>query len=77
MLNCRTNIVLIERSGDVLFQKENKKEKTHSTDRSCLNMENIYEFSNTVDILDVKETIEKISEVYEELKDARLLINIK
>lgn len=54
-----TNIVLIERSGDVLFQKENKKEKTHSTDRNCLNMENIYEFSNTVDILDVKETIER------------------
>ncbi|MCI6700517.1 MAG: L-serine ammonia-lyase, iron-sulfur-dependent, subunit alpha [Solobacterium sp.] len=54
-----TNIVLIEKNGKVLFSKEDDREKTHSTNRSCLNMEAIYNFSNTVDIKDVRETIER------------------
>ena len=54
-----TNIVLIERNGEVLFKKEDNREKTHSTNRNCLNMEAIYDFSNTVDIEDVRETIER------------------
>ena len=54
-----TNIVLIEKNGEVLFSKEDNIEKTHSTDRGCLNMEAIYDFSNTVDIEDVRETIER------------------
>ncbi len=54
-----TNIVLIERNGEVLFKKEDNREKTHSTNRNCLNMETIYDFSNTVDIEDVRETIER------------------
>ena len=54
-----TNIVLIERNGEVLFKKEDNREKIHSTNRNCLNMEAIYEFSNTVDIEDVRETIER------------------
>ena len=54
-----TNIVLIEKNGEVLFSKEDNIEKTHSTDRGCLNMEAIYDFSNTVNIEDVRETIER------------------
>ncbi|MDY2732451.1 MAG: L-serine ammonia-lyase, iron-sulfur-dependent, subunit alpha [Erysipelotrichaceae bacterium] len=54
-----TNIVLIERNGEVLFKKEDNREKTHATNRNCLNMEAIYDFSNTVDIEDVRETIER------------------
>lgn len=54
-----TNIVLIEKNGEVLFKKEDNREKTHSTNRGCLNMEAIYDFSNTVDIEDVRETIER------------------
>ena len=54
-----TNIVLIEKNGEVLFKKEDNIEKTHSTNRNCLNMEAIYDFSNTVDIEDVRETIER------------------
>ena len=54
-----TNIVLIERNGEVLFKKEDNREKIHSTNRNCLNMETIYDFSNTVDIEDVRETIER------------------
>lgn len=54
-----TNIVLIERNGEVLFKKEDNREKIHSTNRNCLNMEAIYDFSNTVDIEDVRETIER------------------
>ena len=54
-----TNIVLIEKNGKVLFSKEDDREKTHSTDRGCLNMEAIYDFSNNVDIKDVRETIER------------------
>ena len=58
-----TNIVLIERNGEVLLEKELKSEATGTeeqggdqeirTDRSLLNMEDIWDFSCTVDTADV------------------------
>ena len=53
-----TNIVLIKKNEDVLFSKEimaiNKK-----ADRSLLSVEDIVEFANSVNVEDVKETLDR------------------
>ncbi len=58
--NYHTNIVLIEKNGNVLFQTavEGEKEKG-LTDRSHLSIENIWEFTNSVSIDDVKEVLDR------------------
>lgn len=57
--NFHTNIVLIEKDGNVLFEKEVKvgtgDEKR--TDRSLLDMESIWDFINTVDVEDIREVL--------------------
>ena len=56
--NYHTNIVLIEKNGEVLFETEIVGEKEEGlTDRSLLNMEDIWDFINTVDVEDVKEVL--------------------
>ena len=58
--NYHTNIVLIEKDGEVLHSVEVSGESESGlTDRSLLNIESILEFANTVDIEDVRETIER------------------
>lgn len=55
-----TNIVLVEKDGEILQQVEVKGESEEGlTDRSLLNMEDIWDFANTVDIADVKETLDR------------------
>lgn len=55
-----TNIVLIEKDGNILRQVEVKGEAEDGlTDRSLLNMEDIWDFSNTVDIADVKGILDR------------------
>ncbi|MCC8027252.1 MAG: L-serine ammonia-lyase, iron-sulfur-dependent, subunit alpha [Clostridium sp.] len=55
-----TNIVLIEKDGEILEQVEVKGETEEGlTDRSLLNMEDIWDFANTVDIADVKEVLDR------------------
>ena len=56
--NYHTNIVLVEKDGEVLQQIEIEgEEESGLTDRSLLNLEDIWEFANTVDIEDVRKMI--------------------
>ncbi len=58
--NYHTNIVLIEKDGQVLHQIEVQGEKEEGlTDRSLLNVEDILDFANTVEVEDVKETLDR------------------
>ena len=54
IVNYHTNIVLIEKNGEVLMEvKVDGEGETGLTDRSLLNIEDIYDFAETVDIQDV------------------------
>lgn len=56
--NYHTNIVLIEKDGDVLLKVPVEGENEEGlTDRSLLNMKDIWDFINTVDIEDIREVI--------------------
>lgn len=56
--NYHTNIVLIEKDGEILHEVEVQGETEEGlTDRSLLCMESIWDFVNTVDIEDVREVI--------------------
>lgn len=58
--NYHTNIVLIEKNGEVLLELAVEGEKEEGlTDRNLLNMKDIWEFAMTVDVADVKETLER------------------
>lgn len=58
ILNYHTNIVLAEKNGKILFEKKVfGEEETGLTDRTLLDMENIWDFANTVDIEDIREVI--------------------
>ena len=60
IVDTHTNIVLIEKNGQPVFQKEAcSEEKKTKTDHSILNIEDIIDFANTVDIEDVKEVLER------------------
>ena len=56
--NYHTNIVLIEHNGEVVKESEVKGEEEEGlTDRSLLNMKDIWDFINTVDIEEIKEVL--------------------
>lgn len=59
--NYHTNIVWIEKDGEVLFeQKESMKSEEQSrADRSLMDMETIWEFANTVNLEDVREVLQR------------------
>lgn len=58
IVNYHTNIVLIEKDGEKLLEVVVEGEKEEGlTDRSLLNMESIWEFTNTMDVDDVREII--------------------
>ena len=60
ILNYHTNIVLIEKDGEVLHSiPVVGEDESGLTDRSLLNIEDILEFANTVDIEDVREVISR------------------
>ena len=60
IVNFHTNIVLIEKDGKILKQVEVDGEGDEGlTDRSLLNMEDIWDFINTVDVDDVKEILDR------------------
>ncbi len=54
-----TNIVLIEKNGEVLFEASSAASDGGETDRSVLNVQDIVDFAETVDIDDVRELLEK------------------
>lgn len=57
--NYHTNIVLIEKNRNILQQREAAMEEQPLTDRDLLNMEDIWDFINTVDLSDIKETLDR------------------
>ncbi len=58
--NYHTNIVLIEKDGQILHEIEVEgEEESGLTDRSLLNLEDIWDFANTVDIEDVRKMISR------------------
>lgn len=61
IVNFHTNIVLIEKDGKILYEKEAKvsTDDEKRTDRSLLDMESIWDFINSVDVEDVREVLER------------------
>lgn len=58
--NYYTNIVLVEKNGEILEKKPVAGESEDGlTDRSLLNMKDILDFARTVDIEDVREVLER------------------
>lgn len=58
--NYHTNIVLIEKNGEILEKTEVQGESEEGlTDRSILNMEDIWKFCQIVDVADVKEVLDR------------------
>lgn len=58
--NYHTNIVLIEKNGEKLFEVIVEGENEEGlTDRSLLDMKNIWEFVNTVDIADIYDVLHR------------------
>lgn len=56
--NYHTNIVLVEKDGEKLLDIPVESETEEGlTDRSLLNMEDIWDFINTVDVADIREVI--------------------
>lgn len=57
--NYHTNVVLVEKNKEVLFEVPVEGEKEEGlTDRSLLDMEHIWDFINTLDVSDVKEILD-------------------
>lgn len=57
--NYHTNIVLIEHNGEIVKESEvTGEEEEGLTDRTLLNMEDIWDFINSVDINDIKEVLD-------------------
>ena len=54
-----TNIVLIEKNGEVLLRKDSSSDDGGETDRGVLNVRDIIGFAECVDIEDVRELLEK------------------
>ena len=58
--NYHTNIVLMEKDGEVLYEIVVEGEKEEGlTDRNLLNMKDIWDFAMTVDVKDIKETLDR------------------
>ncbi|MCI7795820.1 MAG: L-serine ammonia-lyase, iron-sulfur-dependent, subunit alpha [Lachnospiraceae bacterium] len=57
--NYHTNIVLIEKNGEVLLEVPVQGESEEGlTDRTLLNMKDIWDFINTVDVEDIREVLD-------------------
>ena len=54
-----TNIVRLEKNGQVIFSKEMEADSAASTDRTLLNLKDIYEFAQTVKIDEIKDLIDR------------------
>lgn len=59
IVNYHTNIVLIEHNGEILKEVKVDGEEEGLTDRTLLNMEDIWDFINSVDVNDVKEILDR------------------
>lgn len=61
IVDFHTNLVLIEKDGEILQEKEleDSESKEERADRSLLDMESIWDFAMTVDIEDVRTVLER------------------
>ena len=59
IVDYHTNLVCVRRNGKVLLDKKISSEQGTLTDRSCLTVEGIVDFADSVDIGDVKEVLER------------------
>ena len=60
IVNYHTNIVLVEKNGEILQEVEVQGESEEGlTDRSLLSMADIWDFINTVDIADIKPMLDR------------------
>lgn len=58
--NQHTNIVLIEKNNDIILKEEIENNTVSSgADRNMLTMESIWDFINSVDVLDIKDTLDR------------------
>lgn len=74
--NYHTNVVLVEKDGEVLFEEHVEgEEESGLTDRSILTMERIWEFVHEADIADVKEVLDRQIHYNTEIAEAGLAGN--
>ena len=59
IVDYHTNIVLLQRNGDTLFEKECVNREEGLTDRTCLSIEGIVEFADCVNPDDVRQLLER------------------
>lgn len=60
IVNQHTNIVLIEKNNDIILETEIENNSVSgSADRDLLTMEGIWDFINSMDVSDVKDTLDK------------------
>ena len=59
ILGSHTNIVLIEKDREILYDTEAVREVAAATDRELLNMEDIWDFINSVDIEDIRTVLDR------------------
>ena len=60
IVDFHTNIILIQRDGDILFQAESKTDSgTQQTDRSILSVEEIIQFADCLETADVAEILSR------------------
>lgn len=57
IVNTHTNVVMIQKDGEVLY--ENLPQSEERTDRSCLSVEDIVAFADSVEIGEVEETLDR------------------
>lgn len=60
IVDYHTNIVMIRRNGEPLFEKDTEEADTSGlTDRSFMKVEDIVDFANSVDVAELRETLER------------------
>ena len=59
IVDYHTNLVCIRRNGETLLEKECVTKEDGLTDRSCLTVEGIVDFAESVDLEDVRELLER------------------
>ena len=59
IVDYHTNVVSIKRNGEVLLKREIVTQADGLTDRSCLSIEGIVDFADSVDVEDVRQVLER------------------
>ena len=59
IVDYHTNVVSVKRNGETLLEKEIVTQEDGLTDRTCLSIEGIVDFADSVDVEDVREVLER------------------